>query len=160
SGGGRTGARAPERRRGRHLRQHRDGVAGRGGGGTGVRARRPAGAGRGARLPGRLAAGVLPGPGVSREHVTPGPLGGIIGQEVDMLLTLSLVLASATPVRPIVFRPGDAPVHVWLNNDGRFAAGDHARASVRFVDDGYLLVLAMDVEGRVRVLFPIDPGAD
>src|SRR5437879_4096414 len=55
---------------------------------------------------------------------------------------------------------GDPPVHVWLNNDAQFSRGDRARVYVETRDDGYLLVLRADVDGRVRVLFPLDPGDD
>src|SRR2546427_508220 len=52
----------------------------------------------------------------------------------------------------------DPPVKVWLNHDNYFQRGDKARVNVRLADDGYLLVLRTDAEGRVRVLFPLDPA--
>src|SRR5437773_7553953 len=54
----------------------------------------------------------------------------------------------------------DPPVKVWLNHDNYFQRGDYARVNVRLADDGYLLVLRADAEGRVRVLFPLDPSND
>ena len=54
----------------------------------------------------------------------------------------------------------DPPVKVWLNHDNYFQRGDKARVNVRSADDGYLLVLRADAEGRVRVLFPLDPSND
>src|SRR5213592_4324863 len=54
----------------------------------------------------------------------------------------------------------DPPVKVWLNHDNYFQRGDKARVNVRLTDDGYLLVLRADAEGRVRVLFPLDPSDD
>src|ERR1041385_1194655 len=54
----------------------------------------------------------------------------------------------------------DPPVKVWLNHDNYFQRGDKARVNVRLADDGYLLVLRADAEGRVRVLFPLDPSND
>src|SRR5213592_3758738 len=54
----------------------------------------------------------------------------------------------------------DPPVKVWLNRDNYFQRGDKARVNVRLTDDGYLLVLHADAEGRVRVLFPLDPSND
>src|SRR6058998_1009965 len=54
----------------------------------------------------------------------------------------------------------DPPVKVWLNHDNYFQRGDQARVNVRLADDGYLLVLRADAEGRVRVLFPLDPSND
>jgi hypothetical protein len=51
------------------------------------------------------------------------------------------------------------PVTVRLNHD-QFTAGDHARVYVETARDGYLVVLHTDAEGRVRVLFPLDPSDD
>src|SRR3977135_119073 len=51
------------------------------------------------------------------------------------------------------------PVAVRLNHD-QFTAGDHARVYVEAAQDGYLVVLHADPEGRVRVLFPLDPSDD
>src|SRR5437867_5572884 len=69
-----------------------------------------------------------------------------------MMLPLLLSLAVATA--------DDPPVKVWLNHDNYFQRGDKARVNVRLADDGYLLVLRADAEGRVRVLFPLDPSDD
>ena len=65
-------------------------------------------------------------------------------------LLLSLVVAATD----------DPPVKVWLNHDNYFQRGDKARVNVKLADDGYLLVLRADAEGRVRVLFPLDPSND
>src|SRR5213594_2553836 len=54
----------------------------------------------------------------------------------------------------------DPPVKVWLSHDNYFQRGDKARVNVRLADDGYLLVLRADAEGRVRVLLPLDPSND
>jgi hypothetical protein len=51
------------------------------------------------------------------------------------------------------------PVTVRVNHD-RFTPGDHARVYVEAAQDGYLVVLHADAEGRVRVLFPLDPSDD
>jgi len=51
------------------------------------------------------------------------------------------------------------PVTVRLNHD-QFTAGDHARVYVQTEQDGYLVVLHADPEGRIRVLFPLDPSDD
>lgn len=69
------------------------------------------------------------------------------------LLLLATAQAAPTPVR------SDPAVKVWLSDD-RIQPGDWARAKVRLQDDGYLLVFTTDVEGHVRVLFPVDPGDD
>jgi hypothetical protein len=52
------------------------------------------------------------------------------------------------------------PISLRLSNDGRYAPGDAVRASVQLGTDGYLLVLHADPDGRVRVLFPLDPTDD
>jgi len=51
------------------------------------------------------------------------------------------------------------PVTVRLNHD-QYSAGDRARVYVETAQDGYLVVLHADAEGRVRVLFPLDPSDD
>src|SRR5712691_12843263 len=51
------------------------------------------------------------------------------------------------------------PVTVRLNHD-QYRAGDRARVYVETAQDGYLVVLHADAEGRVRVLFPLDPSDD
>src|SRR2546428_178939 len=69
-----------------------------------------------------------------------------------MMLPLLLSLSIATT--------DDPPVKVWLNHDNYFQRGDKARVNVRLADDAYVLVLRADGEGRVRVLFPLDPSND
>ena len=51
------------------------------------------------------------------------------------------------------------PVTVRLNHD-QFDPGDRARVYVESARDGYLVVLHADAEGRIRVLFPLDPTDD
>ncbi len=54
----------------------------------------------------------------------------------------------------------DPAVQLWISGDRRLLPGDRAKVQVRTRDDGYLLVLHVDTEGHVRVLFPIDPRDD
>jgi len=54
----------------------------------------------------------------------------------------------------------DPPVRISLNSGGYYYQGDRAKVHVRVAEDGYLLVLRADADGRVRVLFPLDPGED
>ena len=54
----------------------------------------------------------------------------------------------------------DPPIQIWINNDRRFYPGESAKVQVRLADDGYLLVLQVDPEGYLRVLFPLDPNKD
>lgn len=52
------------------------------------------------------------------------------------------------------------PIRITMNNGSRFGSGDRVRVQVETTDDGYLVVLRVDTEGRIRVLFPIDPDLD
>lgn len=54
----------------------------------------------------------------------------------------------------------DPPVQLWINSDRTFVPGDRAKVQVRSREDGYLLVLHVDPDGILRVLFPLDPGDD
>src|SRR6266545_6410633 len=71
-----------------------------------------------------------------------------------MLLALLLSLASAVPQAD-----GPDPITVKLNHE-QFSRGDKARVYVQTAQDGYLVVLHADPEGRIRVLFPTDPRDD
>src|SRR5881227_3562680 len=80
-----------------------------------------------------------------------------------MLLPLMLSLAGSAlaPATAASARvvSDDPPVKVWLNHDNYYR-GDKARVNVRLADDGYVVVVRADADGRVRVLFPLDPGDD
>jgi uncharacterized protein DUF4384 len=76
-------------------------------------------------------------------------------------LLLPLLLAGGpTPDQPAVASHDDPPIQLWISNDRRFLPGDRARVHVRTEDDGYLVVLHVDPEGYLRVLFPLDPDKD
>jgi len=71
--------------------------------------------------------------------------------------------ATAEFVEAPVFAPAEAnapPIRLWLNSSRQFREGERARVQVETNDDGYLLVLNYDTDGRVRVLFPVDPRED
>lgn len=74
-------------------------------------------------------------------------------------LLLPLLLTGA-PAQPAVASLDDPPIRLWINNDRRFYPGDRAKVEVRTTYDGYLIVLHVDPEGHVRVLFPLDPDND
>src|SRR5437773_1633665 len=76
----------------------------------------------------------------------------------DMMLALAVSLALAAPSAAAA--SDDPPIHVWLNQDNYFVRGDRAKVYVRAAADGYLVVVRADADGRVRVLFPIDPSDD
>jgi hypothetical protein len=68
-----------------------------------------------------------------------------------MILPLLLSLVGPLQAEP--------PVRITLNHE-QFTRGDRARAYVQTAQDGHLVVLHADPEGRVRVLFPLDPSDD
>jgi len=76
-----------------------------------------------------------------------------------MLLSL-LVALSATPLPAVALRSDDPPVRVWLDPDQYVTTGDRMRVHLRAAEDGYVMVLRADAQGRVRVLFPLDPTDD
>src|SRR5213595_646350 len=80
-----------------------------------------------------------------------------------MLLPLMLSLAGSAlaPATAASARvvSDDPPIKVWLNHDNYYR-GDKARVNARLADDGYVVVLRADADGRVRVVFPLDPGDD
>jgi len=76
---------------------------------------------------------------------------------IATLLTAPIAADSAAIARPV---PIDPPVQLSLNNDGNFAPGGLVDVRVRTAEDGYLIVFRIDGDGHIRVLFPLDPGAD
>src|SRR5437899_11924701 len=86
----------------------------------------------------------------------PSPMGYALYK--DMMLALAVSLALAAPSAAAA--SDDPPIHVWLNQDNYFVRGDRAKVYVRSAADGYLVVLRADPDGRLRVLFPIDPSDD
>ncbi len=59
---------------------------------------------------------------------------------------------------PAVAVQDDPAIRIWLSNDGRYQRGDAAKVQVKTRDDGFLLVLHVDPDGHLRVLFPVDPN--
>ena len=74
-------------------------------------------------------------------------------------LLLPLMLTGA-PAGPAAAASDDPPIRLWISNDRRFLPGDRAKVQVQTEYDGYLLVFHVDPEGRLRVLFPLDPDKD
>ena len=70
------------------------------------------------------------------------------------------LLVSAAPAQPAAATRDDPPIRLWISNDRRFLPGDRAKVQVQTEYDGYLIVLHVDPEGRLRVLFPLDPDKD
>ncbi len=58
-----------------------------------------------------------------------------------------------------LLQQGDPPVEIWVNKtDARL--GDRVKVHARTYMDGYVLILHAEPDGRIRVLFPIDPVYD
>src|SRR3989442_3330382 len=77
-----------------------------------------------------------------------------------LALMVSLVTAAPSGAAATALRSDDPPVKGWLNQDNYFVQGDRARVNVKVAEDGYLVVLRADADGRIRVLFPLDPSDD
>ena len=76
-----------------------------------------------------------------------------------MLIPLLLLASTAPAVPATAARPAsiDPPVHVWFNSSGDYTSGDRAKVYAKSAESGYLVVLRADIDGRVRVIFPVDP---
>ncbi|HUF68492.1 MAG TPA: DUF4384 domain-containing protein [Longimicrobiales bacterium] len=74
-------------------------------------------------------------------------------------LFVPLVLAVG-PTGIAVSEAPDPPVQVWFDQDGNYDQGDRVRVFARALRDGYMVILHADLDGRVRVLFPLDPVQD
>jgi hypothetical protein len=74
-----------------------------------------------------------------------------------MILALLAVLSSPPTA---LIRADDPPIRITLNSSGYYQRGDRAKVHLRLSADGYVIVLRADADGRVRVLFPLDPGDD
>jgi len=69
---------------------------------------------------------------------------------------VALPVVSATDPLPA----SDPPVRVWLSRTDVVWPGDRVRVYAEAQGDGYLVVLHAEPDGRIRVLFPIDPTDD
>ncbi|HEX9728077.1 MAG TPA: DUF4384 domain-containing protein [Gemmatimonadales bacterium] len=74
-------------------------------------------------------------------------------------VVLLSALATAAPA-PVAVQADDPALRIWFNKSENFESGDRIRSYVRTRNDGYLLVLHAEPDGRVRVLFPLDPTDD
>ncbi len=83
-----------------------------------------------------------------------------------MLLALFLpwwaAAASAAPAPSTVVPagPGHPLVQITLQGDRVYGRGDQVKVRIKAADDGYLVVLRATTQGRIRLLFPLDPGDD
>ena len=75
-------------------------------------------------------------------------------------LLLPLLVAGAPGGSGALAAGDDPAIQVWISSDRKFLPGEHAKVQVRTLEDGYLIVLHVDPDGHLRVLFPIDPKDD
>lgn len=78
---------------------------------------------------------------------------------LSAILLPLLVVSGPYPVPKMGLPVADPPVKVWLSDD-YFERGDRAKVYVKSDRDGYVVVLHAEPDGRVRVLFPLDPTDD
>ncbi len=81
-----------------------------------------------------------------------------------MLSAVLLSVAVSVPgpaslAAPLVAQQTEPPIRLWVNKTEP-RIGDRVKVRVRSEEDGYLVVLHAEPDGRVRVLFPIDPVYD
>ncbi len=69
------------------------------------------------------------------------------------------VVTGALLLAPVTGMAGDSPIRVWLDED-TYERGETAQVKVKAARDGYLMVLRATTEGRIRILFPLDPSDD
>ncbi|MEP6589850.1 MAG: DUF4384 domain-containing protein [Gemmatimonadota bacterium] len=78
-------------------------------------------------------------------------------------LLAALLVGPLSPTHPALITsslPGEqATVRVTLNG-GDYRPGDKVKVQVEPGQDGYLIVFRVDGDGRIRVLFPLDPDLD
>jgi hypothetical protein len=88
-------------------------------------------------------------------------------------LTLALVALTATAAPSPAIEPVDIitrwvrgsayerpRINVWLSRDEIYHRGDRARVYFKSDQDAYVTIVRIDTDGRVRILFPIDPWED
>ena len=79
---------------------------------------------------------------------------------------LALTVAIAVPAVDALARVGDGPtsdypqVELWITQRDFFGRGDPVQVWFRVATDAHVTVFRIDTDGRVRVLFPLQPGAD
>lgn len=83
-----------------------------------------------------------------------------------MLALLAAVTLAAPSGVPVAAASINGPVaespqlRITLNGGGDYRPGERVRVQVESGEDGYLVVFRVDGDGRVRVLFPLDPDLD
>ena len=73
------------------------------------------------------------------------------------LATALLAAGDSIPLASVSVDAAAPPIRIWINNSRQFREGERAQVQVESRDDGYLVVFNYDTDGRLRVLFPVDP---
>ncbi len=81
-------------------------------------------------------------------------------QTIALFALLMPTLTAMETPPPSLSVQQDPPLQVWLSRQDNLDFGDRVRVYVRAEEDGHLVVFHADSEGRIRVLFPIDPYQD
>jgi hypothetical protein len=83
-----------------------------------------------------------------------------------MFALLAAVTLAAPWGAPVVTASTNGPVaespqlRITINGGGDYRPGERVRVQVESAEDGYLVVFRVDGDGRIRVLFPLDPDLD
>ena len=82
-----------------------------------------------------------------------------------MLFNLALLAVAALPSTTAQSahqdQGNDGPqIEVWTDHDDVYQRGERARVHFRASESGYVTIFRIDTDGRVRVLYPIDPWDD
>jgi len=77
-----------------------------------------------------------------------------------LLATLLISQPAADTSRINAAAAPTPPIQITVNDGGNYQPGGLVNVRIETADDGYLLVFRVDADGRIRVLFPLDPDAD
>jgi hypothetical protein len=77
-----------------------------------------------------------------------------------VLLALAAPLGVTAPIGSSSWFSADSPIAIWASRTHGLRQGERVRLYARSERDGYLVVLHAEPNGRVRVLFPLDPLED
>ncbi len=78
---------------------------------------------------------------------------------VKSLLLASVTLAWVAPVDALALQQ-EPTVRIWTDKGPTVKTGDRVRLYVETIEDGYLLVVHAEPDGRIRFLYPLDPYRD
>src|SRR3989441_1063489 len=78
----------------------------------------------------------------------------------SLIAAPSLAVAASSPLTTPQHSDAPPAIKLWMNSGREFHEGERARVQVESRDDGYVLVFDYDTDGRLRILFPVDPRED